>query len=144
MVWSDSEGSRKLGGSNDELHQTYQLCHELFEEVAGRNPLKCMFCGRGMELVWLSDPKHGLFFSIICFWLVVNWYVFVYISDWLLRWLSPSRVVARQDYLIELLIIYIDFPNASSPIKGTKSVTFLTFSISNLWDFDGNVPEPSL
>ncbi|PCS22356.1 hypothetical protein BTN49_2085 [Candidatus Enterovibrio escicola] len=36
---------------------------ELFEEVADRNPLKYVFCGRGMELVQLSHPKHGVFFD---------------------------------------------------------------------------------
>ncbi|WP_150149326.1 hypothetical protein [Candidatus Enterovibrio escicola] len=45
---------------------------DLFEEVAGRNPLKCVFFGRGMELVRLFHSKHGIFFDLICFLIVVN------------------------------------------------------------------------
>ncbi|WP_150141470.1 hypothetical protein [Candidatus Enterovibrio escicola] len=37
---------------------------ELFEEVAARNPLKCVFCGRGMALVQFTHVKHGVFFEL--------------------------------------------------------------------------------
>ncbi|WP_190319228.1 hypothetical protein [Candidatus Enterovibrio escicola] len=37
---------------------------ERFEEVASRNPLKCVFCGRGMELVRFSYQKHGVCFNL--------------------------------------------------------------------------------
>ncbi|PCS23668.1 hypothetical protein BTN49_0637 [Candidatus Enterovibrio escicola] len=37
---------------------------EFFEEVAGRNPLKCVFCGKGMELVRFSYPKNGVFLDL--------------------------------------------------------------------------------
>ena len=40
---------------------------EFFEEVAGRNPLTCKYCGRGMELVRLSHPKYGVFFDLFAF-----------------------------------------------------------------------------
>ena len=40
---------------------------EFFEEVAKRNPLKCPFCGRGMELVKLYHPDRGLFFDLLSF-----------------------------------------------------------------------------
>jgi hypothetical protein len=40
---------------------------ELFEEVAKRNPLKCKFCGKGMELVKLYHPDRGLFFDLLSF-----------------------------------------------------------------------------
>ena len=36
-----------------------------FEEVAKRNPLKCCFCGEGMELVRLFHPDRGLFFDLL-------------------------------------------------------------------------------
>ena len=36
-----------------------------FEEVAKRNPLKCCFCGEGMELVHLFHPDRGLFFYLL-------------------------------------------------------------------------------
>lgn len=38
---------------------------ELFEEVAKRNPLKCQFCGVGMELVRLYHPDRGLFYDLL-------------------------------------------------------------------------------
>ncbi|WP_190320671.1 hypothetical protein [Candidatus Enterovibrio escicola] len=37
---------------------------ELFEKVAGRNPLKSVFFGRRMELVQLSHQKNGVFFDL--------------------------------------------------------------------------------
>ncbi len=37
---------------------------EFFEEVTGRNPLKYVFRWRGMELVRISHPKHGVFFDL--------------------------------------------------------------------------------
>ncbi|WP_339376945.1 hypothetical protein [Candidatus Enterovibrio escicola] len=37
---------------------------ELFEEVAGRNPLKCVFCGREIDLIILSHLKHGVLFNL--------------------------------------------------------------------------------
>jgi len=36
---------------------------ELFEEVAGRNPLRCRYCKKGMELVRLYHPDRGVFFD---------------------------------------------------------------------------------
>ena len=38
---------------------------DFFEEVAKRNPLKCSFCGAGMELVRLFHPDRGLFFDLL-------------------------------------------------------------------------------
>jgi hypothetical protein len=38
---------------------------EFFEEIAGLNPLTCVFCGRGMELVQLFHPKRGVFFDLL-------------------------------------------------------------------------------
>jgi hypothetical protein len=38
---------------------------DFFEEVAGRNPLRCDFCGRGMELVRLFHPDRGVFFDLL-------------------------------------------------------------------------------
>ena len=46
----------------------YAVC---FEEVAKRNPLKCCFCGEGMELVSLFDPDRACF-SIYWFRLMVK------------------------------------------------------------------------
>ena len=40
---------------------------EFFEEVAGRNPLTCKYCGGGMELVRLSHPKYGVLFDLFAF-----------------------------------------------------------------------------
>ncbi|WP_150141133.1 hypothetical protein [Candidatus Enterovibrio escicola] len=37
---------------------------EIFEEVTGRNPLKCVFCGRGMELVRFFHRKPSVFFDL--------------------------------------------------------------------------------
>ncbi len=38
---------------------------DFFEEIAGRNPLQCGFCGRGMELVRLFHPDRGVFFDLL-------------------------------------------------------------------------------
>ena len=38
---------------------------DFFEEIAGRNPLRCGFCGRGMELVRLFHPDRGVFFDLL-------------------------------------------------------------------------------
>lgn len=38
---------------------------DFFEEIAGRNPLQCSFCGRGMELVRLFHPDRGVFFDLL-------------------------------------------------------------------------------
>ena len=38
---------------------------DFFEEVAKRNPLKCCFCGAGMELVRLFHPDRCLFFDLL-------------------------------------------------------------------------------
>ena len=38
---------------------------DFFEEIAGRNPLQCCFCGRGMELVRLFHPDRGVFFDLL-------------------------------------------------------------------------------
>lgn len=38
---------------------------DFFEEVAKRNPLKCIFCGNELELVRLFHPNRGLFFDLL-------------------------------------------------------------------------------
>ncbi len=38
---------------------------QLFEEIAKRNPLKCQFCGAGMDLVLLYHPGRGVFFDLL-------------------------------------------------------------------------------
>ena len=36
----------------------------LFEEIAGRNPLRCQTCGDGMELIQLFRPSRGFFYDL--------------------------------------------------------------------------------
>ena len=51
---------------------------DFFEEVAGRDPLTCKYCGGEMALVGLSLPKYGVF-SIYFFSMMVEIWVFVHI-----------------------------------------------------------------
>jgi len=38
---------------------------EFFEEVVGRNPLRCRYCKEGIELVRLYHPDRGVFLDLL-------------------------------------------------------------------------------